>query len=201
MATILLFGVGACSATHDHANQPWSVGPYDQFIGKYIDEAQAGGASQEQIDALVSARDAGRIDVEQMREAVAADAECLEKVGFTVTVSDAVRASGYVVPTFDAAYPSDLSTEQGDAVVDACDRTNLYWISAAYQLQPEARDKLGAYVMSRESELRKCLEGHSYATDPDATGWELAMQALQVSKDTRGQAGFDCLDEAGIDGL
>jgi len=200
-AAIALACVGGCSAHHDSDDEPWSMGPYDELLDRYIAEAQAEGASQAQLDALGAARVAGRIDIEQMREANAANADCLEDSGFTVTVSDAVQASGFVVPTFDAAYPSDLSTAQGDAIVDNCDIQNLHWISAAYQLQPEARDKVGAYVLSLEPDLRTCLEDHGYSTDPGATGWDLAMQALQVLKDTHGTESVDCLSEVGIDGL
>jgi hypothetical protein len=190
-----------CGTATVQTDEPWSAGPFTEFIDQYVEEASAGGATQEQLDALDAARMAGRVDMEQVRQAIAANAQCLEESGFTVSVGDGVKASGYVVPQYDAAFPADLSTEQADALVDVCERKNSFWISSAYQLQPEARDRLGAYVMSRAPQRRQCLDDHGYSTDPEATGWELAMQSLQILRDTPGDNSVDCLSASGIDGL
>ena|SRR6478609_917817 len=195
------FALGGCGTHTVEANEPWSLGPYGEFLDEYLDKARAGGASQEQLDALIAARAAGRIDIEQVREAMAATARCLEVSGFTVSLSDGVKPSGYVQPQYVAAFPADLTTAQADALVESCDNKNSFWLSAAYQMQPEARDQLGAYVMSREPQLRQCLADHGYSTDPKATGWELAQQALQVFSDAHGDNAVDCLSDAGIDSL
>ncbi|WP_430868990.1 hypothetical protein [Demequina aurantiaca] len=181
--------------------EPWSAGPFTEFIDKYVEEARAGDASQEQVDALIASRESGKIDVELVREAIAANAQCLEESGFTVSVSDGVKASGYVVPQYVAEHPSDLSTPQADALFDACEKETSFWLSSAYQLQPEARNALGAYVTSREPQLRECLSENGYSPDLEATGWELAMQALEVLGEETDGNSVDCLSASGIDGL
>jgi len=202
LALFAFGGLAGCSSSGVDEQEPWSLGPYDTYIDGYIAKARDGGASQDQIDALVAAKAAGRVDIEVVREAFSANAECLEAAGFTVTVSDDIKASGYVVPQWSAVLPADLSEDQANAIDLACEREHSLWISQAYQMQPEARDLLGAYVNSREPQLRECLEQHGYATDAEATGWELAMQALQVDREMPGfDNDIDCLIAAGIDGL
>ncbi len=43
------------------------------------------------------------------------------------------------------------------------------------------------------------MEDAGIATDPEATGWDLAQQAVQLPADTAG--GMDCLMPANIGGL
>lgn len=64
--------------------------------------------------------------------------------------------------------------------MDTYERQEYRWVSHVYQSRPVSREALGQYVLTQEPVLRACLEGNGILTDPDADGWELAMQAAAL---------------------
>ncbi|WP_062071860.1 hypothetical protein [Demequina sediminicola] len=197
VATGLLVGCTG-SDTRDDAGA-WQDQPYDQRVRTYLSEAESGGASAPQVNELREAMETGEVSYETLRAAVHRSVECMTEAGLTAHVEDTTTASGLDVPMYRASHGDAVNTETGWAAIRACDKQETYWLSAAYQQQPRARNLLGEYVQSKELELRECLHDNGVETDRSADGWELAHLALDAPSADEGA--FGCLAAVGIDGL
>jgi hypothetical protein len=172
--------------------------PFSERVAVAIAEAKAGGASAAQLDALEVIEDAGEVSFEVARTAVLATIECFHDQGLDAAYSELTRASGLVVPGYRVTAESGGHDAVGDPV-EMCDTRESQWVNLLFQSQPMARQLTGEYVLSKEDELRDCLESQNVETDPDANGWELAMFALE--DDEAFASGTDCFTQVGIDGL
>ena len=192
--------ISACGNEPAHAVQPWDVGPYSTFIEDLATRAKDGGASDAQLALLQRAKSDGKVTFAITRESVMNTINCFTAGGLTGTYRESTRSFGLVVPGYDASISATAMTEdQMSSIAAACAVSESRWVLTAFQVQPTSRELLGAYVESREPELRACLENVGAEPDPKATAWELAQQAADETSLANG--GVDCLVDAGIDGL
>ena len=133
-----------------------------------------------------------------MRQAVANVSDCFESVGGTVQAQDTFIVPGVVLPGYLVGFDESIGVDQIDLLEKACETQEIHWVSFVYQSQPTSREALGQYVMSQEPVLRACLESHGIPTDPDANGWELAMQGAALDDVS---ISLDCIAAIGISGL
>ncbi len=195
----MLFASGCASSVTESA-APWAQG-YPSFavqIAEAIDEARDGGASADQIAILEWAQKEGEVTVEMMRDAVANVGVCFEDEGGTVQAQDTFKVPGVVWPNYVVGFDESIGESQIDLLVEACDTREYRWVSSVFQTQPVSREALGQYVLSQEPVFRACLEDHGIPTDPDANGWDLAMQAAALDDVN---IALECLAAAHLSGL
>lgn len=183
--------IASCSASSD-TSSPWSYEPFTELISSAIDDATAGGASDQQMALLTSAQVEGEMPIDLMKSAVYNAIDCFNSVGGQATYEETTEPSGLVQPGYKALFATTLP----DTLHDSCETKELRWVSFVYSLQPSSRELVGQFVMSKEDVLRQCMEDAGIKTDPKATGWDLAQQASELPGDTAG--GMDCLAAADI---
>lgn len=189
---------GCSNSAHTEVVEPWLGPPFEERVERAMAEAAAGGAGDTQIEILERARAEGKVLIEDARAAALATIDCFAANGLDAEYTERQRTGGLLVPSYLVSAPVD-SAETTDPMIDACEARESRWVNELYQSQPLARQLLGEYVMSKEATLRSCLEAAGKEPDPLATGWELAMFAIEDQNLLTG--GLDCLDAAGIDGL
>ncbi len=196
MSVLLAAGVASlagCSAAP--SGQTEADLDFADMIGSTIQEAEAGGASDDQLAILREAQAAGVVSFEEAREAALAVIDCVENAGSEAVYGERTTDEGLVLPQY-----SWLSgTPQQEAIGDACDTQEAFWVNGAYQMQPTSLALRDAYLDRRMPVVRACLEDAGYAVDPVATTHEVLRQALDVAIET--EWAVDCLTEANIDGF
>jgi len=163
---------------------------FEELIQNALVNAEAGGASQDQLDVLQAAQLSGEVTLEQARQAARATVACFGEAGLLGTFVESTEPSGLIVPGYTVGTQSDDMTE-----IDRCDHENGFWVNQVYQLQPSSEQLRTDLFEAKADELRACLEDAGYATEPDATGAELARQASAVAADTSGEV--DCMTIVG----
>jgi len=189
----------ACGAAPEDNEKPWSRVAFAELMAEAIDEATKGGAGDEQMELLERAQADGAMSLEAARTAAQNVVDCFNEVGGDAKVVEETLDTGLVLPGYLAGFDDDLGTPQIEALIQGCDYAEHYWVNQVYQMQPTSRELVGQYAMSKEPVLRECLERAGMTTDPEATGWDLAHQALELFQSTNFE--IDCLGEAGISGL
>ena len=164
------------------------------MIEGMIQNAEDGGAGDEQLTILRNAQAAGFVSLEDAREAARAMVECVKDAGSDAFVADQTMDSGLVVPVYN--YVSD--TPQQQAIGDACDTQEAFWVNGAYQMQPQSLEMNDAYLERQLPVVRSCLEREGYELDDNMGTREVLRRASEVSIDT-GSA-VDCLSKAHIAG-
>ncbi len=168
---------------------------FADMIGSMIQEAEAGGASDGQLAILREAQAAGVVSFEEAREAALAAIDCVENAGSEAVYDERTTDEGLVLPQY-----SWLSgTPQQEAIGDACDTQEAFWVNGAYQMQPTSLALRDAYLDRQMPIVRACLEDAGYVVDANATTHEVLRQAADAITDTGGSV--DCLTDANIDGF
>jgi len=149
-----------------------------------IEAATVGGASDDQLAILREAESSGELTFDQARQAAVATIDCIEAGGGTASYYEQREPSGLIVPGGILEAKDDESLTRMEPVLDECANLQSFWVNKVYQLQPDSQEVRDAYVAKQAPAIRKCLENHGYATDPQATPQELVSQAMKVSADT-----------------
>jgi len=177
------------------ATVPTEPESFADQIAAAIQEAEAGGASDAQLAILRKAQLEGELPIEDARAAARAAVECMTEAGISAYYGENHRKSGLVVPGYSAEWI--MGDDEQNAVIDACDQRENFWVSSVYQTQPSSLELTDGYRAQQAPILRSCLERNGYATDPDASPLDLMRQAIQVEVDT--DSAVDCLTEAEIE--
>lgn len=196
LGALLLTG---CNSAPEEASSPWLVEPYSELAEQAIEDAIAGGAGPQQIELLKRSLEDGEMTLESARTATRNVIDCFTDLGGIVEYTEETSASGLTRPRYSVGFDEDLGESQISTIVRECEVREVAWVNKVYQLQPLARELLGRYVMAQEPVLRTCLEREGVATDPEATGWELAQLALDIAIESEFKT--DCLSEADISSL
>jgi len=151
-----------------------------------IEQAEAGGASDDQLSILREAQDEGVLTFEQAHSAALATLDCYIEGGGSGRYYENVEDSGLVVPMYMALAKDDATLTRLEPLMDACGTREGFWVNKLYQLQPVSQETRDAYLRKQGPVIRACLEDHGYATDPSATPEELVQQAMKVDFDTNG---------------
>jgi len=168
---------------------------FADVVAAAIQEAEAGGAGDAQLAILRKAQLEGELPIEDARAAARAAVECMTEAGISAYYGENHRKSGLVVPGYSAEWI--MGDDEQNAVIDACDQRENFWVSSVYQTQPSSLELTDGYRAQQAPILRSCLERNGYATDPDASPLDLMRQAIQVEVDT--DSAVDCLTEAEIE--
>ncbi len=151
-----------------------------------IEQAEAGGASDDQLNILREAQVEGVLTFEQAHSAALATLDCYIEGGGSGRYFENVEESGLVVPMYMALADDDATLTRLEPLMDACGTREGFWVNKLYQLQPVSQATRDAYLRKQGPVIRACLEDHGFATDPLATPEELVQQAMQVNFDTNG---------------
>jgi len=189
-ASLALSGCSSESLAQESAKQDFAF-----MIEELIQSAEDGGAGDEQLAILRNAQATGFVSIEDARMAARAMVECVKDAGSDAFVADQTMESGIVVPVYN--YLAD--TPQQQAIGDACDTREAFWVNGAYQMQPRSLEMNDAYLERQAPVVRSCLEREGYELDEDMGTREVLRRAAEVSIDT-GSA-VDCLSEAHITGF
>jgi len=182
---------------------PAGVSFHDSLISLRA-EAEDSDASAEQLSELDSAIANGEISFETASTAVQRAVECMRDAGLVADTKVDTRGSGFEVPMYVATLPVNLDQEAGMALVDDCDRREHYFVSLAFQTQPEAKAADDALIAERAPTLIECLEEHERDVPPQPSNDELVRAALdymtaQFEAGVSSEFVINCLDLAGID--
>lgn len=156
---------------------------FAEFIDTAIADAEAGGASEQQLAILEEAREVGEVTLEQMREATRAAIECFLGAGLLAEYSEETLPHGVVLPGYSVGVVGDFSEAQ-DLAATRCDDENAFWVDKVYQGQPSSEALWADFLDSKAAEFRACLEAAGYETDPDATGSDLVHQTAEIYWET-----------------
>lgn len=190
---VSVFVLAGC--TSEDLAKSEAKGEFADMIEGMINDAEAGGAGEAQLEILRHAQADGVVSMEDARAAANAMVQCVEDAGSEAFITDQTMQSGVVLP----AYNWKSDTPEQAAIGDACDTQEAFWVNGAYQMQPASIALNDAYLDKQLPLVRACLQREGYAADPEATTHEVLRQALQVKTDTA--SAVDCLAEAKIDGF
>ncbi len=132
--------VASCSAPADDP-APWAWEPFTEQIAAAIDDATAGGASDQQE---------GRMTFDLAKAPDLNVIDCFNSVGGEARYEDMIRPSGLVLPGYRTSFAIDLP----ETLFESCETEEFRWVSEVYQMQPSSRELAGQNVMSKESVLR-----------------------------------------------
>lgn len=197
VAAFLVVGfLPGCSAGQGQSEDGASAS-FATLASEYLDQAREGGASESQIAVLEMAQDKRDMSFELVRQVAQATVECLQEGGVDAKYAEYTASDGWVVPGYTYSGSVDMTEVATDAVAEVCDTEEFEWAYKLYETQPRAVATSNAYLLTREDDLRNCLEKYGYLTERSADGVTLADQALDVLDET----GFEvnCLAESGID--
>ena len=177
-----------------------SANSMDERIAAAIEDAEANGASAQQLDLLRDAKQKGLVSFDDARSASLAAVACMAEAGVDAEHFERDDGTGVIIPTFIASLAGGNQDAIG-AVIDACSRQEEAWVSKMYQLQPSTQNARNENLKRALPQIRKCLSEHGVAVDDDASPDEVAQASAQLSLDTTTEAGVpgvDCLVEAGV---
>lgn len=162
------------------------VASFQDQVSVAIDEAEAGGASDQQLTILREAQTEGRVTFDHARMSILTTVECVEDGGGVATYYEDAHSSGMVIPTFILEAKDDAGLDRFGPLIDECGNLESYWVNKVYQLQPTSQEARDAYLETQAPVIRECLESHGHLTDPSATPIELVRQAAEVANDSDG---------------
>jgi len=168
---------------------------FADMIQGALDDAEAGGAGDEQLAILRNAQTEGVVSVEDARTVTLAAVQCVQDAGSDAFYQERITESGLVLPE----YNSLANTPAQLAIADACSTDLEFWVRMAYVMQPTSIAVKDAYLDRQVPLVKTCLDREGYAADPEASTHEVLRQALQVKTDAA--SAVDCLAEAKIDGF
>ncbi len=180
--------VSGCSAGTGDPSGNGGVDPaaFVDQVKVAIEQAEAGGASDDQLSILREAQVEGVLTFEQALSAALSTLDCYIEGGGSGTYYENVEDSGLVVPMYMALAKDDETLTRLEPMMDACGKREGFWVNKVYQLQPSSQETRDAYLKEQAPVIRKCLEDHGHATDRLATPEELVQQAMEVDFDTNG---------------
>jgi len=171
---VLVALIGVVAAAGGCSQQAPAPSPqpdaFSQLVDGYLQDAEADGASEEQIATLKSARAAGKLTFEEYSAAIESTLECIEDAGFHVERNPTGASGGLAMVNYFYESP-----ESGNPVAEVCIRANSEAIEAVYQLQPTSVATKEAHLETQADELARCLEAEGFDVDfAGLTGDELA---------------------------
>lgn len=169
-------------------------GPTVEIFATTLDDARSGGAGSNQLALLEQAEKDHEINLETARDAARGAVQCMTDAGVSATYMERTTFGGLVLPGYQAGASGTADTAW--ELIEACDLQEFYWVNQLYQGQPTSWQMKVEYANQQEPVLRACLEDNGLSTDPEATGVGLVEQAIDAMGP--GEAGAECLDEAGI---
>lgn len=191
-AAAVLASVALGGCTSEASQRRSDERDFGYMIDGLINEAEAGGAGEAQLELLRSAREAGVVSVDDVRTAALAMVACVEAAGSEAFIDDVTSPAGLVRPGVNSL----ANTPEQMDIASRCDDQEHFWIDGAFQMQPTSIAKTDAYLVRQEPVLRECLDRAGYAVDAQAGAHEVARRALEVRDQTGGSV--DCLAEADI---
>lgn len=194
----LLLVVTGCSA-----DAPAPAGPsnFAEFASSELADAQAAGASEEQLAILERAVATGAISFEDASAANDATIACLLDAGFTVNTQTSNDIPGFPVPGFIAGRPTTMTQDHADSVLGACETRESIWVNMMYQTQPSADEAKWANFERVKPQFIACLEDAGLTVPADATNDELVQWALDLAFDDSLANPVNCLHENGINSI
>ncbi len=168
---------------------------FRDMIQGVIDDAQAGGAGEEQLAVLRNAQTEGAMSLEDARAVTRAAVQCVKDAGSDAFYQERTTETGLVLPE----YNSLANTPEQMAIADACSTQVEFWVRMAYVMQPTSIAQKDAYLDQQVPLVIACLEREGYNVDPGLSTRDVLRQAVQVNTETAGAV--DCLAEAGIEGF
>lgn len=187
---VALFAVVGCAS---ESNNPETT-EFSEMVATALEEARAGGASEDQLEILERARDRGHVTYEQTRAAVAATLECTSAQGVVGTFNEINQANGINLP----AYEVDASPPNAAQVLEGCETLESFWVWYLYQVQPVAIEANDDYIESRRSDILACFDRAGDPLGAEATVDEIKQHNTQVARNTNSR--FECLLEVGVTG-
>lgn len=185
-SAILLVGCTGPAEPDSHGDQP-EPGPESLRA-----EAEAGGASQEQLDVIDKGSDVSFSDYEQ---AVNRTISCMTDAGIDVIGNDVADYRGLPEIRYSFAASSDGRTDEETLkVADACMYTHSYWIEALYQSSPSSVQAIEARFAPYREPLTACIEEQGAEVEANLNRDEL----LTLSYDTLDRTGIDCVKTVGV---
>ena len=161
----------------------------------FIERAQEGGASDEQVQILVDSFHSGELSYQQLADATSATLACFEEAGiptshWTVQVGPGVDNIEYNY----GAVPG-LSGEESLAIADSCIYAHSFFVEVEYSNQPDYEAAVKSRLDEARPALIACLEDDGAVVDAGAPTEGLIAQAL----DRWAAGGPDCYGRAGLD--
>lgn len=185
-SAILLVGCGS-------AGEPKPTD--EQQIGgpeSVLEEAEAGGASQDQLEVISTGPEITFTDYEQ---AVSRSVSCMKDAGIDVIGSDVRDYRGFPEIRYSFAAASEgRSDEETREVADACMNTHSRWIEMLYQTSPSSIEAVEARFAPYREALVGCLEEQGAELEGDLIRDEL----VTLSYDTLERTGVDCVQTVGV---
>lgn len=182
VASAVLVTVVACaSGPSDGADD---AREFAERIASAISDAEAGGASQNQLDILYEAQSAGYLTVDQARRATFADIDCIENAGGRASYVEQSDLSGLPVPNSILVAPNEEALAAMSSVAEECVKLESFWVNKVYQLQPLSQEVRDSYLEAQAPQIRACLEDHGYTVDASATPQDVLSQAILVAGET-----------------
>lgn len=184
MTVLALSGLVVAACTSGPSDNADEKRDFAERIESEIRDAEAGGASEDQLAILYEAQRAGYLTVDQARRATFADIDCIENAGGRASYVEQTDLSGLPVPNSILEAPNEEALAAMSSVAEECVKLESFWVNKVYQLQPQSQEIRDSYLESQEPQIRACLEEHGYIVDASATPPEILSQAVRVAGET-----------------
>lgn len=197
LASGLIVLVGGCTT---HAPTSTSDAAGLDFVAQAnaaIDEATAGGATQDQLVILWRIASEGTVSASDYTEAVSSTFSCFTDAGIGYEVLGAPSDESTVQVGY--AYESSPDT---DPIAEACITGHSFWVEMLYQTSPERIAAGYAHLEARLPALLECLSEGGYDLPSDSTVDEVMQQLRSAARDEElgmtppGWSATDCFDIA-----
>jgi hypothetical protein len=197
----VVFVSAACSSPPSES--PAEQDRFQDLLAQTLIEAELGGASEAQIEALKSAKLSGGIDFEPMASAARETIDCLNDSGFIAEYNVDQLPGDVDFPNYIfRGSDESLSPDEVEELAATCERRHFSYISYIFQIQPTVVEAVDSEFEAGRDRLVTCLESNGVDTSELHTQSELVEAAIRlfipdVSEGNQ-EMGVDCMAEAGI---
>lgn len=166
-----------------------SAEPVEPVFASAVQEAQAAGASDTQIAILERLSKEGKVEIDDVREALEGTYACLDAAGISHTEEIQANSAGVQYVVYDMRAPVGLGADAGAAISDECANTHSRFVEDLYFMQPQVvamQDEYQATVVVPA--LVACYEEYDMALDEDLTNdqrWDDAFFIVTGSPGVR----------------
>lgn len=146
-----------------------SQGDVESAFEQAIQAAEAGGASESQVDILRNAAERGEITLTDLKDALAATYACLEAADISYQEVVTEEPWGMTVASYEMRVPTGRDVEAAAATSDECARLHSGFVEQFYVNQPKAVALFDEYRNTVvKPQIEACLDTHQIPYDSEA---------------------------------
>lgn len=198
LVAAFVVGLGACASTDSGPGPEATVAA---VYSELIEQAEAGGAGDAQLEALREAERTGELSFETVNGLVQESLDCMAGAGISSEWWEPSEpVPGYKAPAYSFSATADGMTEdQTLAIADGCLYEHSYWAEMGRRDPRAFREEFDEQLREELPRVLECLTEHGVEVDDDATLDEIRQASAELSIETieatDGEGEVACTDQ------